>query len=89
MLDSQSIGYRRDVKKKAPRKRIAVEISEEPPPKTRLYVDEDVAEALRTVARAERMELGPFLERLLRYWVEKERPGYRVVDRARDGVVGG
>ena len=74
------------MKKKATRKRIAVEISDEPPPKTRLYVDEDVAAALRAVARAERMELGPLLEKLLRYWVEKERPRYRVVDRAQEGA---
>ena len=61
------------------RPRIHIDIAEEPPAKTRLYVDEDVAEALRKVARAERMELGPFLEKLLRYWLRAERPQYRVV----------
>lgn len=65
--------------KKKRRPRIDVEIDEEPPAKSRLYVDEDVANALRKVARAEKMELSPFLEQLLRYWLEAERPRWRVV----------
>jgi hypothetical protein len=68
--------------KKSPRRRIEVDVGEGAPAKTRLYVDEDVAEALRKVARAERMELGPFLEMLLRSWVEAERPQYQVRESA-------
>ena len=41
--------------------------------------NEDVANALRKVARAEKMELSPFLEQLLRYWLQAERPKWRVV----------
>jgi len=67
------------------RPRIEIDITEPPPAKTRLYVDEDVAAALRKVARVERMELGPFLEMLLRYWLKIERPQYRVVERVGEG----
>lgn len=62
------------------RPRIDVEIPNELPAKTRLYVDEDVAEVLRKIARAERMELGPFLEMLLRYWVAAERPQWKLIE---------
>lgn len=62
------------------RPRIEVEIEEQPAPKSRLYIDDDVAEALRKVARAERMELTPMMEMLLRYWLERERPQWRLVD---------
>ncbi len=62
------------------RLRIDVEIEEQPAPKSRLYIDDDVADALRKVARAERMELTPMIEMLLRYWLEHERPKWRVVD---------
>jgi hypothetical protein len=68
--------------KKTLRRRIEVDVGEAAPAKTRLYVDEDVAEALRKVARAERMELGPFLEMLLRSWIDAERPQYRVTEAA-------
>lgn len=63
----------------APKKRprIDVQIDEEPAAKSRLYVDEDVANALRKVARAEKMELSPFVEQLLRYWLRAERPQWR------------
>ena len=64
-------------KKRAPR--IDVDISAPAPTKTRLYVDEDVANELRKVARAERMELGPFIEMLLRHWLAQERPQWKVV----------
>lgn len=62
------------------RPRIEVEIEEQPAPKSRLYIDDDVADALRKVARAERMELTPMIEMLLRYWLERERPRWRVVN---------
>ena len=62
------------------RPRIDVEIAEQPAPKSRLYIDDDVANALRKVARAERMELTPMIEMLLRYWLEHERPQWRLVD---------
>lgn len=64
-------------KKRAPR--IDVDISAPAPTKTRLYVDEDVANVLRKIARAERMELGPFIEMLLRHWLAHERPQWKVV----------
>lgn len=62
------------------RPRIEVEIEEHPAPKSRLYIDDDVAEALRKVARAERMELTPMIEMLLRYWLEHERPQWKLVE---------
>lgn len=62
------------------RPRIDVEIEEQPAPKSRLYIDDDVAEALRKVARAERMELTPMIEMLLRYWLERERPQWKLVE---------
>jgi len=62
------------------RPRIEVEIEEQPAPKSRLYIDDDVAEALRKVARAERMELTPMIEMLLRYWLEHERPQWKLVE---------
>ncbi|MCC6652393.1 MAG: hypothetical protein IT348_14670 [Candidatus Eisenbacteria bacterium] len=34
---------------------------------------------LRKIARAERMELGPFIEMLLRYWLARERPQWKVI----------
>lgn len=67
------------MKKRRPR--IEVEIEEQPAPKSRLYIDDDVADALRKVARAERMELTPMIEMLLRYWLERERPKWRLVER--------
>jgi len=62
------------------RPRIEVEIEEQPAPKSRLYIDDDVADALRKVARAERMELTPMIEMLLRYWLERERPLWKLTE---------
>lgn len=45
-----------------------------------MYIGDDVADALRKVARAERMELTPMIEMLLRYWLERERPKWRLVE---------
>jgi hypothetical protein len=67
-----------EMKKRTPR--IDVDISIPTASKTRLFVDEDVANVLRKVARAERMELSPFLEMLLRRWLASERPDWKVVD---------
>lgn len=67
-------------KKRHPR--IEVEIEEQPAPKSRLYIDDDVADALRKVARAERMELTPMIEMLLRYWLVRERPQWLVAEAA-------
>ena len=61
------------------RLRLDVEIDAPAIQKTRLYVDEDVADALRKVARAERMELGAFLEQVLRHWLKTKRPQWRIV----------
>jgi hypothetical protein len=66
------------MKKRTPR--IDVDIAVPAPVKTRLFVDEDVANVLRKVARAERMELSPFLEMVLRHWLAAERPNWKVVD---------
>lgn len=55
--------------------RIDVDVPISAPAKTRLYIDEDVANALRKVERA---ELGAFLEMLLRYWLKSERPQWQV-----------
>ena len=68
------------------RPRIDVEIPEKPAAKSRLYVDEDVANALRKVARAEKMELSPLLEQLLRHWLRTERPQWRWIEDAGDSV---
>jgi hypothetical protein len=64
--------------------RIDVEISAPAATKTRLYVDEDVANVLRKVARVERVELGPFLETLLRYWLKHERPQWKLIEQVGD-----
>lgn len=74
-------------KKRAPR--IDVDISAPAPTKTRLYVDEDVANVLRKIARAERMELGPFIEMLLRYWLAHERPQWKVIGGDQERGAGG
>jgi hypothetical protein len=66
------------MKKRRPR--LDVDIPNSLSPKTRLYVDEDVANVLRKVARAERAELGPFLEMLLRHWLKTERPNWKIID---------
>lgn len=66
------------MKKRTPR--FDVDVSIPTAAKTRLFVDEDVANVLRKVARAERMELSPFLEMLLRHWLASERPDWKVVD---------
>lgn len=53
-------------------------------PKKTLTIDADVARAIRKVARADGMRLSDFLERLLRLYLQRHHPSWKIIEHPAD-----